>query len=84
MGSVDVEIATSNLQAPSSAPDPNIATVSFRIFYPCETSSAKHRPVRWIEHPQRQTVSAYARFLGAGSAFSEMFAYVLLDFDRSE
>lgn len=76
VGSVDVEVATSDLQAPSAAPDPDIATISFRIFYPCEASLGKHRPVRWVPQPQRQTISAYARFLGAGSAFAEIFAYV--------
>ncbi|KAJ9646484.1 hypothetical protein H2199_002533 [Coniosporium tulheliwenetii] len=73
VGSVDVEIPVTDLEAPSPAPDSTIATTAFRVFYPCEPG-AHERPVRWIPNPQRGYVSAYARFLGAGSAFSELFS----------
>ncbi|KAJ9668393.1 hypothetical protein H2201_001441 [Coniosporium apollinis] len=74
VGSVDVEIPVTDLEAPSPAPDSTIATTAFRVFYPCEPG-AHERPVRWIPNPQRGYVSAYARFLGAGSAFSELFSF---------
>lgn len=73
VGSVDVEIPAADLDSPSSAPDSSLATVAFRIFYPCEPSSHE-RPVTWIPNPQRGYVGAYARFLGANSAFSDIFA----------
>lgn len=73
VGSVDVEIPAADLDSPSPAPDSSLATVAFRIFYPCEPSSLE-RPVKWIPNPQRGYVGAYARFLGANSAFSDIFA----------
>lgn len=73
VGSVDVEIPVADLEAPSPAPDSTVATTAFRVFYPCEPGTHE-RPVRWIPNPQRGYVSAYARFLGAGSAFSELFS----------
>lgn len=73
VGSVDVEIPAADLDSPSPAPNSSLGTVAFRIFYPCEPSSHE-RPVKWIPDPQRGYVSAYARFLGANSAFSDIFA----------
>ncbi|KAK5144409.1 hypothetical protein LTR04_001571 [Oleoguttula sp. CCFEE 6159] len=75
VGTVDVEIAASDLNSPAPAPDPEIATVGFRIFYPCERPTGHERAVRWIPHPQRDIVSAYARFLGGGSTFAEVFSF---------
>ncbi|KAI9714603.1 MAG: hypothetical protein M1812_006408 [Candelaria pacifica] len=76
VGSVDVEISTSDLRSPVTAPDPSISTVHFRIFYPCDTPLKQHeRPVRWIPHPQRENMGAYARFLGAGSVFADVISY---------
>ncbi|KAF2494201.1 hypothetical protein BU16DRAFT_464364 [Lophium mytilinum] len=74
VGSVDVEIPATDLASPSPAPPSASATVAFRIFYPCEAGS-NERPVRWIPNPQRGYVSAYARFLGANSALSHIFAH---------
>ncbi|KAK7721767.1 hypothetical protein SLS57_005116 [Botryosphaeria dothidea] len=74
VGSFDVEIPISQLKSPSPAPESSVSTVSFRVFYPCESGS-QERAVQWVPTPQRGYVSAYARFLGAGSAFAQMFAY---------
>ncbi|OCK85560.1 platelet-activating factor acetylhydrolase [Lepidopterella palustris CBS 459.81] len=73
VGSVDVEIPATELDSPSPPPDSALPTVAFRIFYPCEPGSHE-RPVRWIPSPQRGYMRAYARFLGANSAFSDIFA----------
>lgn len=75
VGSVDVEIPTSQLDrpGPSTSPCANVPTVAFRVFYPAAHESSQ-KGVRWLPQPQREYVSAYARFLGAGSAFSQVFA----------
>jgi platelet-activating factor acetylhydrolase len=77
VGSCDVELPVDHLESPSPAPEnaADIATVSFRIFYPCDADS-RQRPIRWVPSPQRGYLSAYARFLGANSMFSEVFSYV--------
>ncbi|KAI9682357.1 MAG: hypothetical protein M1817_000411 [Caeruleum heppii] len=76
VGTVDLEIPTSELPSPSPQPDPYINTLQCRIFYPCEEPSKKAKPVRWIPTPQREYVGAYAKFLGAGDAVAELFSYV--------
>ncbi|KAI4647467.1 uncharacterized protein J4E79_010325 [Alternaria viburni] len=74
VGSVDVEIPTSDLDSPSAdAPPADLPTVAFRIFYPCNQDS-NEKAVRWIPSPQREYISAYARFLGANSAFASVFS----------
>ncbi|KAF1954484.1 hypothetical protein CC80DRAFT_493640 [Byssothecium circinans] len=75
VGSVDVELPTSQLESPSPSPSPctNIPTVAFRIFYPGREDS-KQRGVKWLPNPQREVIGAYARFLGAGNAFSQFFS----------
>ncbi|KAB2106637.1 hypothetical protein AG0111_0g5256 [Alternaria gaisen] len=74
VGSVDVEIPTSDLESPSAnAPPGDLPTIAFRIFYPCKQDS-NEKAVRWIPSPQREYVSAYARFLGANSAFAGVFS----------
>jgi platelet-activating factor acetylhydrolase len=74
VGSVDVEIPTSDLESPSvNAPPGDLPTIAFRIFYPCKQDS-NEKAVRWIPSPQREYVSAYARFLGANSAFAGVFS----------
>ncbi|KAK7529500.1 platelet-activating factor acetylhydrolase [Phyllosticta citribraziliensis] len=74
VGSIDVEIPVAGLNSPSPAPDSSISTVAYRIFYPCEPS-ASDRPVRWIPNPQRGYMAAYARFMGANSAFASVFSF---------
>jgi len=72
-GTVDVEIPVSNLESPSVTPSGDVPTVQYRIFYPCEPL-AKGKSVNWIPAPQRGYVSAYSRFLGAGSYLAEIIS----------
>lgn len=74
VGSVDVEIPTSELEsATDDAPPSPLPTVAFRMFYPCKQDS-EQKAVKWIPSPQRETIAAYAKFLGANSAFAGVFA----------
>jgi platelet-activating factor acetylhydrolase len=73
VGSIDVELPVSELESPASAPDESIPTVQYRIFYPCE-QEAKGKHVDWLPAPQRGYVSAYTRFLGAGSIMAEVIS----------
>ncbi|KAI8933760.1 hypothetical protein NX059_009473 [Plenodomus lindquistii] len=76
VGSVDVEIPTSELQSPTDdAPPAELPTVAFRMFYPCKQDSDQ-KAVKWIPSPQRETIAAYAKFLGANSAFAGVFALI--------
>ncbi|KAI9689968.1 MAG: hypothetical protein M1822_009850 [Bathelium mastoideum] len=76
VGSVDAEFPVSELESTHSGPDPDIATVAFRVFYPCETDTKRRKPVRWLPDPQRPFFSAYARFLGAGAALADAISYM--------
>ena len=73
VGTIDVELPISELESPSPAPEDHISTVQYRIFYPCEPE-AKGKSVNWIPNPQQGYVSAYTRFLGAGSALAEVIS----------
>ncbi|KAF2846910.1 hypothetical protein T440DRAFT_492317 [Plenodomus tracheiphilus IPT5] len=76
VGSVDVEIPTSELESPTiDAPPADLPTVAFRMFYPC-TPDSDQKAVKWIPSPQRDTIAAYAKFLGANSAFAGVFALI--------
>ncbi|KAF2017913.1 hypothetical protein BU24DRAFT_420962 [Aaosphaeria arxii CBS 175.79] len=77
VGSTHVEIPVAELESPatSPAPKPDLSTVAFRVFYPCQQDS-QQRGVRWIPSPQREYVGAYARFLGANNAFAHIFSVV--------
>lgn len=78
VGTVDVEIAVSELTTSSAAPAPESApsTVAFRVFYPCSNPSRWSNPtVHWVQSPQHGIISAYGRFLGAGSALSTSISY---------
>jgi platelet-activating factor acetylhydrolase len=74
VGTIDVEIPVTELEAPSPAPDDSIATVQFRIFYPCEADPKTTKRVGWLPSPQREHVSAYTRFLGASSRLAEVIS----------
>ncbi|KAG9234419.1 platelet-activating factor acetylhydrolase [Amylocarpus encephaloides] len=74
VGTIDVELPVSELELPSPRPDESISTIQYRIFYPCEPES-KSRSVYWIPAPQRGYVSAYGRFVGAGSMLAEFISY---------
>ncbi|KAH7391134.1 platelet-activating factor acetylhydrolase [Phaeosphaeria sp. MPI-PUGE-AT-0046c] len=73
VGSIDVEIPTSELDNPSTEAANDLPTVAFRVFYPAKQES-NERGVKWISSPQREYISAYARFLGANSAFAGLFS----------
>ncbi|MCJ1379127.1 hypothetical protein MMC17_002227 [Xylographa soralifera] len=75
VGTVDIEIPVSELPSVTRTPDSSISTVSFRVFYPCESPHSSVKPVYWIPDPQHGYVSAYARFLGASSRISQLIAY---------
>ncbi|KAF9691894.1 hypothetical protein EKO04_010058 [Ascochyta lentis] len=76
VGSIDVEIPISELENPSDdVPPADLPTVAFRVFYPCRQDS-EQEPVKWIPSPQREYIAAYARFLGANSAFAGIFSLV--------
>lgn len=75
VGTVDVEIPVTELNAPSPAPEnaAEISTVLCRVFYPAvQESSQPH--ITWLPTPQRQQVSAYARFMGIGNAMADFFS----------
>jgi len=74
VGTVDIEIPVSELESPASAPDENIDTIQFRIFYPCADDAKSANGVNWIPKPQHGYVSAYTRFLGAGSTLAGLIA----------
>ncbi|KAH8590964.1 platelet-activating factor acetylhydrolase [Bisporella sp. PMI_857] len=75
VGTLDVELPVSSLKSPSFAPSSDISTVQYRVFYPCEPD-VKAKPINWIPAPQRAYVSAYSRFLGAGSYLAEFISYI--------
>ena len=70
VGTLDVEVPTSEVLSPSPAPDPTITTISFRVFYPCNPPKEGPKSVYWLPDPQRQYIKAYAQFLGASSSLS--------------
>jgi platelet-activating factor acetylhydrolase len=76
VGTIDVEIPVSDLPVASDAPEGAVKTIAFRIFYPCQKPGKgdSHRPVRWIPQPQRQTINAFATFLGAGSKLASFIS----------
>ncbi len=77
VGTVDVEVPVTELPLLAEPPDPNIATIQFRIFYPIDTpTKPPSRPVRWLPEPQRGYLSAYLRFLGANARSANLFSYV--------
>jgi len=74
VGICDVEIPVSELDSPAPPPDNTITTVSFRVFYPCETPTKSQRPARWVPEPQSIYVAAYARFVGASPTLSSVLS----------
>ncbi|KAK0907768.1 hypothetical protein LTR02_005310 [Friedmanniomyces endolithicus] len=78
VGTVDVEIPVSDLPSPADAPEDAQPTVAFRIFYPCDKPSKydADRPVRWIPQPQRATIAAFAKFLGAKEKVASAVSYL--------
>ncbi|KAM0719812.1 hypothetical protein Q7P37_003947 [Cladosporium fusiforme] len=78
VGTVDVEIPVADLPEVSALPEGAVETIAFRIFYPCEkpSKSEAHRPVHWIPQPQRETVNAFAKFLGAGNKLASLISFM--------
>jgi platelet-activating factor acetylhydrolase len=74
VGTTDVEIPVKELDGPSPPPDESIETVLFRVFYPCVDEAASSKHINWLPSPQRAHVSAYTRFLGAGSTLAEVLS----------
>lgn len=77
VGTIDVEIPISKLEAPSPAPEnaTNIHTVQFRVFYPT-TADANGKRITWLPAPQRLHVSAYTQFLGIGPMMASVLSLV--------
>lgn len=73
VGSIDVELPAAELQNETADFTPS-PTIAFRCFYPCDEPAKDAGPVYWVQKPQRGTISAYARFLGAGSAFADLLS----------
>jgi hypothetical protein len=76
VGTIDVELPVSDLDCPSPSPDESISTVQYRIFYPCQPDAKGKKNVNWLPAPQRGYISAYTKFLGAGSMLAELISYV--------
>ncbi|KAI9849078.1 MAG: hypothetical protein M1838_000279 [Thelocarpon superellum] len=76
VGTIDIELPAARLSSPAPAPDPTISTVQFRLFYPCDANRPQDQHVRWMPHPQREYVGAYAKFLGAKGAFVEILSRI--------
>lgn len=75
VGTIDVELPINELESPSPAPAEDIPTIQYRIFYPCEPDAKCKKSVNWLPAPQRGYVSAYTRFLGAGSRLADVISY---------
>ena len=75
VGTVDVEIAVSELESPAPAPAKadNIHTVQFRVFYPA-VDDADEQHITWLPTPQRSYVAGYAQFLGLGEKVAEVLS----------
>ena len=78
VGTIDVEIPVSELESPSTlAPEATkgLPTVLFRIWYPCrDEPEKKHEKITWLPQPQREHISAYSRFLGAGKTAASIIS----------
>lgn len=74
VGTIDVELPVAELESPSPPPDDAADTVLFRVFYPCEIESKPSKYIYWLPTPQRAHISAYTRFLGAGSTLAEVIS----------
>lgn len=79
VGTIDVEIPVSTLDAPSPSPDgsSHIHTILFRVFYPA-TPETNGKRITWLPAPQRLHVSAYTQFLGLGPMMASVLSYVEL------
>ncbi|GAB7366129.1 hypothetical protein MBLNU230_g7691t1 [Neophaeotheca triangularis] len=76
VGTIDVEIPAADLPSPSETVPGAQPTIAFRMFYPCIRDSEKERPVRWIPSPQKETMSAFAKFMGARDRYAWAFRWL--------
>ena len=72
VGSVEYEIPINEIDAKSSAPEPNIPTIKFRLFYPTSATTSKTTTTTWVPPPQRQWTEAFTDFLGLSSRLSKV------------
>ncbi|KAM5344888.1 hypothetical protein ACJ41O_010750 [Fusarium nematophilum] len=77
VGTVDIEIPVSELDAPSAAPEgtDKIHTIQYRMFYPAAPESTEKR-ISWLPTPQRQHLVAYTKFLGIGPMLAEFLSFL--------
>ncbi|CAI6096870.1 unnamed protein product [Clonostachys chloroleuca] len=77
VGTMDVEIAVSELISPASTPEEaaDIPTVQFRIFYPA-TDDTNGKPIPWLPTPQRPHVSGYTEFIGISKTLAGFLSFL--------
>lgn len=69
----DYEIPVSEISPnDTTAPDSQITTIKFRIYYPTRSDEVVKEPVYWLPEPQKQWNAAYASFLGASSSWASV------------
>ena len=79
VGSTDIEVPASSLPSLVTKPPNAVATVAFRLFYPCTPpSNAKQsKPIYWLPHPQNQILASTFRFLGVGQTLSHVLVHTV-------
>lgn len=69
----DYEIPISEISSSgTTAPDPQISTIKFRIYYPTSSIEATKNPVYWLPNPQKEWNEAFASFLGVPSKWNSI------------
>ncbi|KAK5134601.1 hypothetical protein LTR08_006257 [Meristemomyces frigidus] len=79
VGTVDVEIPTSDLPSPSTAPERAQPTIAFRMFYPCikPAKDEADRPVRWIPSPQKIHLASIMKYVGISERMAGLGSLLL-------
>lgn len=73
----DYEIPVSEISSTSTtAPDLQISTIKFRIYYPTPSTEVAKEPVYWLPDPQKQWNEAFASFLGAPAKWSSFVSKI--------
>ncbi|KAH9909473.1 platelet-activating factor acetylhydrolase, isoform II-domain-containing protein [Xylariomycetidae sp. FL2044] len=88
---VEIPVADLESPAPAPAEAEaaarDIDTIQFRVFYPCSSGSnssttdaskksERGRGITWLPAPQREHLSAYMRFLGAGPLVAQAASFL--------
>ncbi|RMZ76380.1 hypothetical protein DV737_g4842, partial [Chaetothyriales sp. CBS 132003] len=76
VGSTEFEIPTSEIDAASISPLPEITTIKFRLFCPTDAKPAKES-ISWVPGPQKQWIEAFSKFLSASLGWSSLINPVL-------